>query len=401
MVAAVAATLPWTLPVYSTGGVAGRGLAPGHGLLRAAAIAIVVSALAAGGARLALSWLAERIPAQRRDSIHRRFGRTLAVVSVLALAAGCVVAAPWVAREYRAFTSLHVNEQAPVRFVDASGFRYDLWRVALHEFRTHPLGGVGAGNYDLEYYRLRNNPQYVVQPHSLEMQMAAELGIGGIAALLLFCGAILCAGFARRGTLASEDRLIKLAAVGMFTSWLADTSVDWLYDIPGLTGMAIVAGALLVVPASDRRDAPARGRRSTATLAFGLVVLALLAASIGRQYAATRYARHGASLVASTPGAAIGPLKQAARLDPYSLTTLYSLAAAFARGDDYPRARATLLVAAAREPHNYVPPALLGDLAVRRGDYRQAAEDYRRALALNPSDVALRQAQLAAAAGGR
>jgi tetratricopeptide (TPR) repeat protein len=84
-------------------------------------------------------------------------------------------------------------------------------------------------------------------------------------------------------------------------------------------------------------------------------------------------------------------LRTAARLDPYSVDTLYSLAAAYARLDDYQRAREAVLLAAAREPFNYVPPALLGDLAMRRGDFGVAAREYRRALTLNPRDVQLTQ----------
>src|SRR5205823_3692742 len=92
----------------------------------------------------------------------------------------------------------------------------------------------------------------------------------------------------------------------------------------------------------------------------------------------------------SSPRAAIGTLTTALRLDPYSLETLYSLASAYARLDDYSDARASLLAAQRREPHNYVPPALLGDLATRRGDFVAAAGAYRRSLSLNPRDPTLR-----------
>jgi tetratricopeptide (TPR) repeat protein len=294
-----------------------------------------------------------------------------------------------------------VDQSAAVRFTEVSGYRYDLWRVAVREFRAHPLGGVGAGNYDADYYRLRNNPEYVLQPHSLELQMAAELGIGGVLFLLLFCGAVLSAGFVKRGTLASSDRLIKIAALGIFAAWLADTSVDWLYDIPGLAGTALIAAALLVAPAprdSGARVAPARrpswARRGA--LAAGFCVIAVLAASIGRQYAATRFAASGAGEVASSPLAAISTLHTAEQLDPYSLTTLYSISSAYARLDDYGAARETLLDAARIEPDNYVPPALLGDLAMRHRNYRVARLEYRQALLLNPRDPQLVQSALAA-----
>jgi O-antigen ligase len=323
----------------------------------------------------------------------RRLGWTLAVVTAASVALGSVIGAPFIAREYRAFTALRVNENAATRFTDASGYRYDLWRVAAREFEQHPFGGLGAGNYDAEYYRLRHVPQYVVAPHSLELQVAAELGVGGVIALLLLCGAILAACWARRGTLASQDRLVKVAAAGVFAAWLVDTSVDWTYDIPGLAGAALVAAALLVVPA--RAPEPGRTRRSRrgqAGVVVAIAVLALLAASVGRQYAASRYQQAGTAQVARSPRAAISTLTEAQKLDPYSLPTLYSLAAAYAREDDYQGARDVLLRAQALEPRSYVAPALLGDLAVRRGDTSLAAAEYRRALALNPKDASLRKA---------
>jgi hypothetical protein len=399
--ASVALALPWTLAVYSTGGVMARSLSPGHGLLRSAAAAMLLTALGAGLVHFALSGLAARVAPQRRQRAQQLLGRALVVASIASIGVGSVLGAPWVSRQYRSFTALHVNQDASVRFIDASGFRYDLWRVAVREFRSRPFGGLGAGNYDVEYYRLRNNPEYVLVPHSLELQMAAELGIGGVLALLLFCGAIVSSGFARRGTLASEDRMIRLAALGMFVAWLVDTSVDWLYDIPGLTGMAIVAAALLVAPGAHGGGRRIMGRGRQAAFVLGLGILALLAASVGRQYAASRYAQAGASQAVHSPQRAIGTLRQAAQLDPYSLSTLYSLSAAYARLNDYPRARAALLLATRREPHNYVPPALLGDLAMRRGDYRRATAEYRSALALNPLDPVLRQAELGAQAAAR
>jgi O-antigen ligase/Tfp pilus assembly protein PilF len=389
----VAVALPWTLAVYSSAGVAARSTAPGHGVLRGAGLAILVAAALAGVGRLGLSLLAERVPRDRRSRTISRLGAVLAVGAVAGIGTGVAVGEHWIARQYRAFTSLQVNENASVRFVDASGFRYDLWRIAVRELREHPAGGVGAGNYDVEYYRLRRSPQYVVQPHSLELQMAAELGIPGLLALLVFCGSVLWSGFARRETLASGDRLIKVAAVGMFTAWLAATSVDWLYDIPGIAGMAVMAAALLAVPVNRRRDRSPRLLWRRLTLAASLAVLGLIAASVGRQYVATRYAQSGMAQVARSPRTALSTLRHAAQLDPESLTTLYSLASAYARLDDYAGARATLLMAARREPHNYVPPALLGDLAMRRGYYRRAVGDYRRALALNPRDPTLAQSE--------
>jgi tetratricopeptide (TPR) repeat protein len=235
-------------------------------------------------------------------------------------------------------------------------------------------------------------------------------------ALLTFCGAILAAGLTRRrSTLAARDPMIAVAALGMFSAWLGATSVDWLYDIPGLAGMAIVAAAMLVVrekaagpqaggqvlgsqspngPVAGEpdRDGYHRARGTQAAMVTCLGILALLAASIGRQYAAVRYASDGATKLTAAPANAISSLETAESLDPYSLSTLYSIASAYAKLDDYPAARAALLKAQRLEPDNYVPPALLGDLAYRRGDLTVARGAYERALALDPREPALTNA---------
>jgi tetratricopeptide (TPR) repeat protein len=136
-------------------------------------------------------------------------------------------------------------------------------------------------------------------------------------------------------------------------------------------------------------------------------VLALVAASIGRQYAASRYMASGAAKSQTQPVQAIRALHTAEQLDPYSLQTLYDIASAYAALDDYTDARAALLAAERREPENYVTAALLGDLATRRGYYRVALTDYFRAQSLDPHDAEMQslvletRARLAPASSAR
>jgi O-antigen ligase len=420
---AVGVGLHWTLEVYSSSGPT-QSLPLTNAVLRNAGLAIIAGALLAGAARLALSAISARVTPKPRELILRRLGQALLVASVVIVAAGLVAGHSTISKQYKAFVNNYPDQAAPDRFLDAGGYRYDLWRVAVHEFTSHPVGGLGAGNYDTDYYLLRRTPQAVVVPHSLELQMAAELGIGGLLALLIFCGAILSAGFARRRTLASTDPFIRIAALGVFTAWLTGTSVDWLYNFPGLTGAALLAAALLVVPAraAGASTLPAasvsggaaaaetierRSRSGQAMLVVTLAALALIAASVGRQYAASRYQASGAAKTQTQPVAAIRTLQTAEQLDPYSLQTLYDIASAYASLDDYNDARAALLAALRREPDNYVTSALLGDLATRRGYYRVALADYSRAERLDPDDAEVQslvlsaRAQLTAAESGR
>src|SRR5436305_14045223 len=121
----------------------------------------------------------------------------------------------------------------------------------------------------------------------------------------------------------------------MCSAWLTATSVDWLYDIAGLTGMAIMAAGLLIVPSGGSRARPVRRSWGQLALIGSLVLLGLLAASVGRQYVATRYAQAGAAQVTRSPQKAISPLRRPARLDPDAPTTHSAVPSAYARPHDY------------------------------------------------------------------
>jgi hypothetical protein len=401
VLAAVAASAHWTLEVYSSTGRS-QLLDPSVGAIRGAGLALLGVALVAGGLKALTSTFAARMATTRREQMTARLGRALLTLTVAAVLVGGVVEHQRVSTQWHDFTALKAEKSAGNRFLAlGGGYRYDLWRIALDEFAAAPLGGVGAGNFSDQYYKRRHQLEDVTVPHSLELQMLAELGIGGAIGLGLFLAGVLAAGLTRRrATLAGADAALKVAALGMFTAWLAATSVDWLYDIPGLAGMAMFAAAVLVAPApagsepsgAARRRVPRRGRHAQVTLALALGVLALVAASLGRQYVAVLYSDSGKGAVSKHPLKALRTLRTAEQLDPWSLQTQYAVAAAYSRLDDYQAARAALLRAAQLEPESYVPPALLGDIATRSGDRSAAVAAYRRALRLDPLEPALQQA---------
>jgi hypothetical protein len=361
--------------------------------LQAAAFAIGLAALLAGGL-----W-AGVVAVTARLGDRSRSGRKLAWVP-LALTVGVVVALGTAALndpigkvrdEYRAFTELGVQSNSSSRFTSGAGNRYDYWRVAVEQFADHPLQGIGAGNYDRTYFLERQTTEDIRQPHSIELQTLGELGIAGGALLAIFIVAI-AVGFARRAREARNDsraRGLVVAAGGTFAVWLMHTSVDWLHLIPGLTGIALCSAAVLVGPwARSRAGGMGRGRIAIA-LVCGLAVLAG-AAFVGRAALADRYLNQGRDVLLSDPAEAVVKAKDSQRLNDERLQAYYLESAAWARLGDYSRARAALAEGARREPHDFVTWALLGDLATRREDYRQALADYRRAQALNPRDPSLK-----------
>ncbi len=417
VLAAVAATAHWTLEVYSSTGPS-QSRDPIAASIQQAGLALLGAALIAFALKWFICTAMERLPEATRGRVSRGTGRVLLAGTLAAVAVGVVAEHHRITAQWHDFTELKAESSAGNRFLAlGGGYRYDLWRIALDEFRADPFGGVGAGNYADQYYLRREQLQDVTVPHSLELQMLAELGLGGAIGLMLFLVPILGAGIIpRRTTLTGRDPATRIAALGLFTAWLAATSVDWLYDIPGLTGMAMLAAAVLVVPAPydtttasapatadtgrDRSPPPARGRTrpQQAALVASLGALALVAASLGRQYVAALYSDSGQSLVSGRPLAALQKLRKAEQLDPWSMQTQYAVASAYAHLNDYGAARAALLHAERLEPENYVPPALLGDIATRAGDLRTALAAYRRAARLDPLEPALQAAVRSAAA---
>jgi hypothetical protein len=355
------------------------------------AICSVVAGAAWGGVRALL--------ASRPEAASPALGR-LAVAGALAvlLAGGAVSVATLgdpvgrVRHEAKAFVDLHPSSTRSTRFTSGAGNRYDYWRVAANEFGAQPLRGLGAGNYTLRYFRERRTTEDITQPHSLELQTLAELGLVGGGVLLLFLGGVV-AGFWRRARRAREnepDLFLAVAAGGIFFTWLIDTSVDWQHLIPGVTGIALFGAAVLVGPWRSVAGGEGRARRLVAGASILLALLGTVL--VGRAALADHYRSDAREAMPENPAKAIRKADDSLSLDDEALPTYYVKAAAYARLNRYSSARATLLEAVSREPHDSVTWALLGDLAVRRGDLRTARREYRQALRLNPRDPYLRQA---------
>jgi hypothetical protein len=138
------------------------------------------------------------------------------------------------------------------RLVSFQSNRYDYWRVALDAFDHAPIIGVGAGGWSVWWLRLRPYPDGATDTHSLELQTLAELGIVGAALLLAFLGGIAWAA-------ARAHRIDPLAAAGPlagFVTWLAHSPLDWDWQMPALTAVAIVLAGGLLALSNGEGEAP-------------------------------------------------------------------------------------------------------------------------------------------------
>ena len=286
--AASAAAVPLAMGVYlsfSRGALAAVAvgllvvflIAPTRPQLRALAIVVVAGVLAclvAGGA--------DGVRALQGDASERAVqgagvlgaALALAAFSALLVAAATrrggedvrpLVLAPWV--RPAAIAALVAALVVPVvisgrdhpaafgattqRFASASSNRYDYWRVALDVGADHPLGGVGPSGFAVQWLQRRTIDEPVRDAHSFELEAFAELGIVGFLLALAVIAASAWAGItAVRRDASLTGGLLAGAAV-----WAVGSAIDWSWEMPALTLVAVVAAGALAGAVDHRREA--------------------------------------------------------------------------------------------------------------------------------------------------
>jgi len=396
-VACVALASPWLLwPYHAFDG--GHGYVGSHDIEVAAwALAAVTVAAFVAGLALALFDNGLRVGSPRMRIIHRASRLALALGGVLALAGGLVAVrdpVSYAQQKWNDFRNLS-DTSSDARLLSTGGQRYDLWRVALREFQSEPVLGVGTDNYSFGYYRQRRNNRNLNDPHSLVFALLSENGIVGALLLLLFlggCAASVRSGWPRLSHSARRDALAPAAAGAVL---IGQSAVDWMWLIPGLTALGLLLlalgaahGALAATVEQARPSLPRSARRFGRVAAVGMLVMA--AASILALYLSDAYVQR-ARTVTGNPAAELAAARTAAMLDPWSLTPRYLEASAYESMGQRARAYAQLQAALRLEPQNFATLGVIGDFEVRSGDPALAREYYARALALNPLDVGLQQ----------
>jgi hypothetical protein len=130
------------------------------------------------------------------------------------------------------------------RLASLQSNRYDYWRVAWRAFKAEPIHGVGGGGWAVYWLRYRPIDTGAQDAHSLYIQTAAELGVVGIAFLITFLTGVVMAArraMARAPTLAAGP-------IAGFVVWATHAAVDWDWEMPAVTLLAILLlGGLLAV----------------------------------------------------------------------------------------------------------------------------------------------------------
>ncbi len=229
----------------------------------------------------------------------------IAICGVATLAS--VTVGPRLAPAWSQLTSDAPPDAAPgsTRLVSLSfNGRLEAWHVAAGAIAEHPVLGNGPASFALRWTEKRTLASlYIIQPHSLELEILSELGIVGLAWFLAFV--IL----AYRGA-ARSARGVGGVAVGVLSIVLIQASYDWTWSFPGL-----VVPALILVGA-----ACGGGRRLGGVSAAAVVCTALLVsgAAIAAPYLASRQIAVAQALEKTNPTAAWSHAATAVKLDPWA-----------------------------------------------------------------------------------
>ncbi len=267
-------------------------------------------------------------------SQRRAVGTVLALIGVAGVLAGGLVVSKgdpfgFISRQWHGFAHAEAV-YGTSHFTDVGSGRYDYWRVALHAFERHPIGGLGQDNFGDYYLTMRNTGEEPSWTHSLELRLLAHTGIVGF---LLFGGFLVAALKAAACTRRQGDpdtRLVAGALLLPLVVWLIHGSLDWFWEVPALSGPALgflgaaggLATALGLVPATEAP--PSRPRRGLpgvprpVGIAAGLVVLACLTVVLAFPYLSAHEVQVASRADAASPSAALDDLRLAAKLNPLS-----------------------------------------------------------------------------------
>ena len=268
----------------------------------------------------------------------------------------------------------------------SSNGRVDQWRVSLDQFRGHKVIGAGGGSYAAAWNLKRPRESVVQDAHSLYLEVMGELGIVGLAILLLALATPVVAAVRAR-----KEPMVA-AAFAAYAAFLAHAAIDWDWELAGVMLVVLAVAAALIVSAR-RDDDDAKPHRALLRIGFpvitatsALVALAAVLATVPLSRARVAYDRLDFA-EAQTQA------QKAADWAPWSSEALDILGRSQLAQGKLAAAHTSLASAVAKSPNDW---ELWRDLAAASPP-AQARVAVRRALALNPLESELKQFQQALA----
>ena len=333
--------------------------------------AAVVVALAYLGARFELSEAARRV-------WGRRLGGALAAGAVVALAVVLASRGGAILDEFRG-THKEVS-QNPTRLAElSSSNRWTWWQEAWTLFKDAPVGGKGAGTFEIARRGIRVGSVVTTEPHDLPLQFLSETGVVGFLLLLGFAGAGVTAVVSALRRLGPGERAAAAALAIGVGAYAVHALIDIHWEFVAVGAPAFLSLGVLVGLGSERR-----ARRSLVTAAAAVTALGALY-SLTAPYASGRLVDSAYNSIAGGKTAqALSDGRAAHRLNPLAVDPLLVLGDAEAARPDDAAALRRYRQAVSLQPENSSTWYALGSFEYFTGRYRAALHDLDRAYGLDP-----------------
>jgi O-Antigen ligase len=243
----------------------------------------------------------------------------------LTLAAGAFLSASgrpdnWASARWSEFTNVHSASTTPdaTHFGTGVSNRYDYWRVAWRTFGDRPVEGIGAGAFNVPWFRSRSIDENVTDAHSWQAGALAETGFVGF----VLAGAVLLLPLARIRTARSSSGAWPITAValgGTGVYFVLHASVDWLFRIPAVAIPGFVVLGALATGGRTSGEVVFSGLRARATLAAAALIVVALATPA---YLSTAAVARAETNAATSTEDALDDLDRAAQLNPFATEPL-------------------------------------------------------------------------------
>jgi hypothetical protein len=326
-----------------------------------------------------------------RISARTATPRAVWALLALTLAAGVIAADP--AERVRTFKVPPPVEDAPgaapigAHLTSGGGSgRWQFWDAAVDQWRDHPLLGEGAGSYEPWWAQHGSLDWFVRNAHSLWLETLGELGLVGFILLAGAFGVAIAAGARRLRGRRDEERTAVAALLALVIGFVLGAAIDWIWQLPAVTLLAVLSLGLLVGPATARADVSEPSspmgwsRRALLGLSAWLVVCAQALPFLTSQ-----------QMNASQDAAARGDLAEAldraesaGEIQPWAASPRLQLALVREELGQIEPAREDIDAAIERDDSDWRLQVVAARLAVKAGDIPDARAALARARALNP-----------------
>jgi O-antigen ligase len=275
--------------------------------------------------------------------------------------------------------------------------RYDFWRVSTNTFLAHPLEGVGAGNFAVEYLVARRSSEEPNNPHSLEMKVLVQTGAVGSLLFLAFLASALVAArqkpVTRRRPVDPLGRGLAGSLVVAFFYWFVHGSVDWFWELPALAAVAFAFLGLAVALSAGDQGGEQRSVRDRYKALLVVPVALVVTISYTGPWLSARYVDAASRNWRIDPTLAFDQLDRARSLDPLSDSPDLIAGTIAGRRNDYSQMTFFYTRALERNDSDWYAWLELGMAEYLSRNRSEALHDLERAVALNPRETVVRLVQ--------